>query len=125
MPVTPGKLNLTIYQGATFRRTLKFELAPVPPATVGGPINLTGATARMQIRASVDASTVLLELNAINGRLVIIDEQGGVLLLEISAADTAVLNFPSAVYDMEIEYANGDVDRVLYGAVKLSKEVTR
>jgi len=29
------------------------------------------------------------------------------------------------VYDLEIEYSDGTVDRVLAGTVKLSKEVTR
>ncbi len=123
--MTPGKLNLTIYQGATFRRKLKLEIAPIPPETVGTPVDLTGATARMQVRLNAASDDVLLELNDSNGRLVITDEQSGELTMEISATDTAALDFTQGVYDMEIEYANGVVNRILYGNVKLSKEITR
>lgn len=79
----------------------------------------------MQVRLNAASDDILLELNDSNGRLVITDEQNGELTMYISATDTAALDFTQGVYDMEIEYANGVVDRILYGNVKLSKEVTR
>lgn len=117
--MTPGKLALTIYQGATFRRVVRLK------DDAGDAIDLSGATVRMHVRAKVTTATTLLELNEANGRALITDAAGGEITLLVSAADTAALTFDSAVYDLEIEYAGSMVDRVLYGAVKLSKEVTR
>jgi hypothetical protein len=114
----PGKLNLTIYQGSTWRRVVRL-------ATPAGAVDLSGATVRMHVRAKVTTATTLLELTEANGRALLTDAAGGEITLLVGAADTAALTFDSAVYDLEIEYAGGTVDRVLYGAVKLSKEVTR
>ena len=62
----PAKLKLTIYQGATFRKRLTWK-GPLPAQT---PIDLTGCTARMQVRPEVESSTVLLELTTANGGMV-------------------------------------------------------
>ena len=74
---TPAKLKLTIYQGATFRKRLTWK-GPLPAQT---PIDLTGCTARMQVRPEVESSTVLLELTTANG---------GITLGGVAAAATAV-----------------------------------
>jgi hypothetical protein len=116
--MTPGKLNLTIYQGSTWRRVIRL-------ATVAGAVDLSGATARMHVRATVATTTTLLELTESNGRALITDAAAGEITLLVSAATTALLSFASAVYDLEIEYAGGVVERVLEGNMKLSKEVTR
>jgi len=114
----PAKQKLTIYQGATFSKTVAMT------DDADAPIDLTGATARMQIRRSVSSDTVLLELTTENGRISH-DGAGGVLTLVVDDEDTAALSFGNAVYDLEIEYGNGQVDRALYGDIILSKEVTR
>jgi len=115
--MTPGVLNLTIYQGATFRRVVRLA------ATT--PIDLSGCTARMHVRAQIDDAETLIELTEANGRALVTDAVNGEVTLLIDAEDTAALDFTSAVYDLEIEYSNGFVDRVLQGSVKLKKEVTR
>jgi hypothetical protein len=114
----PGKLNLTIYQGSTWRRVVRL-------ATPAGAVDLSGATVRMHVRATVAATTTLLELTEANGRALITDAAAGEIVLLVSATDTAALTFTSGVYDLEIEYADGVVERILEGAMKLSKEVTR
>lgn len=116
--MTPGKLPQVIYQGATWKRVVRLS-------SRAGPIDLTGATARMMIREKIVDAATIITLNADNARAVISDEENGEITLMIADEDTAALNFASGVYDLEIEYSNGTVDRVLYGAVKLSKEVTR
>jgi hypothetical protein len=116
--MTPGKLNLTIYQGATFRRVVRLA------DDAGEAINLTGAVARMHIRATVDATDTLIELDDSNGRAVVTDAANGEITLMIADEDTGLLT-DGGVYDLEIEYSNGTVDRVLYGKATLSKEVTR
>lgn len=117
--MTPGKLALTMYQGATFKRVIR--LADSTPE----PIDLTGATVRMHVRATISDTATLIELTEANGRATVTDAENGEVTLLISATDTAALSFGKAVYDLEIEYSDGTVDRVLAGTVTLSKEVTR
>lgn len=117
--MTPGSLDLVILQGATFKRILR--LTDATPAA----IDLTGSTARMHIRQTIADTTALIELTESNGRATVTDAAGGEVTLLISDEDTAALDFAKGVYDLEIEYSDGTVDRVLEGKVKLSKEVTR
>lgn len=117
--MTPGKLNLTIYQGATFKRVMRLK------DSANAAIDLTGSTVRMHVRATMSDTTTIIELDEDNGRAVVSDAENGEITLLISDEDTALLDFTSGVYDLEIEYSNGTVDRVLAGSVKLSKEVTR
>lgn len=85
------------------------------------PVDLTGATARMQIRAQVGGA-VLLELTTANGGLALTGP--GTITRTLSAAQTAALTWGEAVYDLEVEYADGTVQRYLQGDVTVSREVT-
>lgn len=113
-----GELNLVIEQGATFDPVLTWK------DQNGALIDLTGFTARMQIRDTVDAPDTLHELTTENGGIAL-GGGAGTITLSISAADTAAFDFEQAVYDLEVEAANGNVTRLLRGVVTLSKEVTR
>lgn len=85
------------------------------------PVDLTGAKARMQIRAGLGGA-LLLELTTENGGLAITGP--GTLVRTLSAAQTAALTWTDGVYDLEVEYADGTVQRYLQGAVTVSREVT-
>ena len=85
------------------------------------PVDLTGATARMQIRDQIGGQ-VLLELTTDNGGLAITGP--GTITRTISAADTAAIAWASAVYDLEVQYPDGTVQRYLQGAVTVIREVT-
>ncbi|RRV80340.1 hypothetical protein [Stutzerimonas stutzeri] len=85
------------------------------------PVDLTGAKARMQIRAGLGGA-VLLELTTENGGLAITGP--GTLTRTLSAAQTAALAWTDAVYDLEVQYPDGTVQRYLQGAVTVSREVT-
>lgn len=119
--MTAANLYITIEQGATFRHSLALKAGAGASAPA---LNLTGYSARMQLRADYSAQDVLLELSTANGRITI-TPLTGLLDLLISAADTALLDFNKALYDLEVESANGEVTRILQGVVTLSKEVTR
>lgn len=116
-----AKLNLAIEQGATWRHGLALRAGP---GTQAPALDLTGFTARMQLRAELSAPDVLVELTSANGRIQITPLEGRLDLL-LSATDTAALDFDRAVYDLEIESAGGEVTRVLTGVVTLSRQVTR
>lgn len=116
-----GKLDLLIEQGATFKHRL---LVKQGSGTSAPAADLTGYTARMQIRTEVEATTALISLTTENGRITITPEDGQ-LDLYISAEDTEALDFETGVHDVEIVSAGGEVTRIVQGKVKLSPEVTR
>lgn len=85
------------------------------------PVDLTGATVRMQVRAGLGGA-VLLELTTENGGLAITGP--GTITRTLTATQTAGLTWTAGVYDLEVEYADGTVQRYLQGAVTVSREVT-
>lgn len=111
-----GLLNLTIEQGATYNLSFLYQDED------GDAINLTGMTARMQLRRQFASDTALLTLTTENGRITITPLEGKIELY-ISATDTALLT-GSGVYDFEL--VNGlVVNRLLEGSFNICNEVTR
>jgi len=113
-----GTLHLTIEQGATFNPVLTWK------DQNGVLIDLTGYSARMQIRENIEDTAVIHTLTDANGHLVL-GGVAGTITFSMSSAITAALDFDTAVYDLELISAGGIVTRLLKGDVILSKEVTR
>ena len=88
------------------------------------PIPLTGYTALMQIRETLESTAVLAELSTANSRI-IIDPINFTIAIKLSAAVTGAFTFDSAVYSMELTDNQGTVYPFLSGSVSLTKEVTR
>lgn len=87
------------------------------------PVDLAGFTARMQIRARLEDTTVIKELTTENGGIVI-NNVTKTIQLNISATDTAAFSFQTAVYSLEL--VNGSVVTPFAGgSLTLIKEVTR
>ena len=110
-----GRYNIVIQQGSTFERTITIK-----QQSTGLPVDLTGATFRGQVREYVEdtvplASFLCTDVDLVNGKFKI----------ALTATTTTSLNFDTGVYDVEIQYADTSVDRILQGTVTLSKEVTR
>lgn len=82
----------------------------------------SGWTARMQIRASADDATVLAEFTDVAG--ITLGDDGSIV---VEGADdvTLLLDFTSAVYDLELEDVDGITYRVAEGRVTLSTHVTK
>ncbi len=116
MTFSPGSYDIKIYQGATFSQTFTWK------DETDTPINLTGYSARMQIRASVDSSSTLVSLTSGSG--ITLGGAAGTIAVLISATDTASLS-QNGVYDLELVSGSGVVTRLLQGNVIVSKEVTR
>ena len=123
-----GIYNLTCEQGATFSRLIEIEqpdLANDPSGETYIEYNLTGYTARMQVRRTVENANYLVSLTSANGGLVVIpgiyENQIQILM---SASVTASIT-QSGVYDLEIVDSSGYVSRVLQGSFTLIPEVTR
>lgn len=115
----PFKHNITIIQGATLRDVTTWKAG-----TPAVPVDLTGCTARMQVRAKIDSADTLLNLTTENGGI-ILGGTAGTVTVFLSATATAALTWKSGVYDLEVQFGNGDVRRLLAGSVAVSPEVTR
>ncbi len=115
--MSTGKCNFTIKQGSTFRKPFQWIAG-------GSPVDMTGWTARMQIRPEVDSEIVIAELTTENGGITI-EPLEGKINLYLSDVETSAFSFESAVYDIELVDQSGDVHRDIEGKIKLSPEVTR
>jgi hypothetical protein len=116
--VPAGTYDFNVDQGATFTATITWS------DENGDPVNLTGYTARMQLRPDVTSSTVTLELLDSNGRIAL-GGAAGTITLTIAATDTAAIGAGNYVYDLELESGGGVVTRLLKGGVNVDAEVTR
>lgn len=116
--MSAGIYDIYMEQGATYNQPLVWK------DSSGTAVNVTGYTARMQIRRTLDATTVILTLTTENGRITVGGSNGLITLL-VSAADTAALTTFCGVYDLEVISPAGVVTRLLEGQVEISKEVTR
>jgi hypothetical protein len=121
MPAAVPPKGLLIECGTTFKAALRLSQKVNKVKT---PIDLTGYSARMQIRASVAAPAVLLDFTVANGRI-IIDEPNGIIRLRLEEADTSAITWKQGVFDLEVIQPNGDVFRLIQGAVRTSPETTR
>lgn len=132
-----AKRDLYIEQGATFKLGFNWygilsdgDGNPVLDENgnpqPGGPVDLTGATARMQIRETYVGAPLLSATNA-NGRITLGTTNGRVDI-KFPSSVTDLLTTENAIYDLEISLPDTpepDVQRVLEGKVKVSLNVTR
>jgi hypothetical protein len=88
------------------------------------PVPLTGYTALMQIRETLESETVIAELSTSNGRIAI-DALNYTISISLPASLTSTFDFDSAVYSMELTDNQGNVFQFLNGSISLVKEVTR
>lgn len=116
----PIKHDFEIVQGATFRPIFVWK----PEGVVA---DLTGCTARMQVRSSNVSKDILLELTTENGKIALNDPLGSIKL-NISATETAALTWANGVYDLELEFPEDSdtyVEKLLRGNVYIMREVTQ
>ena len=116
----PAHIDLDVYKGSTFVKIIQWKTGT--PATA---VNLTGCTARMQIRKAVNDTAILDTLTTENSKIIIHEPLNGKFKIVISAATSTGYTFTSAVYDLEIVFTNGTVTRVIEGCLTAVPEVTR
>lgn len=111
--------DITIEQGATFQLNLVWKDG------AGTPINLTGYTARMQVRRKYTSETALLSFTTENGAITL----GGALgTIAVQGLATLTDDLPApagCVYDLEVISGGGIVTRLVQGGAYISPEVTR
>lgn len=112
------KVDLVIEKGATYKKDFIWKDKTMTP------INITGYTARMQIRKSYHSDSFEIELTTENSGIVI-DGPTGKVSLYISNTGTSALSFSDGVYDLELIDVSADVIKFLRGSVSVIEEVTK
>jgi hypothetical protein len=112
----PGTLNLEMWQGASWDYNLTWT-------TNGTAVNLTGYTARMQVRDAADSDNIRLNLTSGSG--ITLGGTAGTILLDASPTITAGVPSGQYVYDLELVTSGGAVTRLVQGTFIVDPEVTR
>lgn len=116
--MTAIRHDITVDQGASFLLNVQ---ALNEDRSV---MDLTGYSARMQVRSSPSSNTVLMEATTAAGTITI-NAPGGTVMVNVGADLTAAMTWNSGWYDLEIYTSSTNVRRLLEGYASLSLEVTR
>jgi len=116
--MTAANHDIIIEQGATFRLNLLWK------DSLGAPINLTGYTARMQVRRKHSDPTILLNFTTENGAIVLGGAAGTIAVTGLATLTDDLPAKPS-VYDLELVSSGGVVTRLVQGAATITPEVTK
>jgi hypothetical protein len=113
--VPATRWNVVIEQGATWTMALTMTDR-----------DLTGCTARMQIRETITSPTTLVSLTSDpEAGIAVTPGPPGLVTITITATQTAAMTWDHGVYDLELVSLNGTVERLLKGDVTVDYEVTR
>ena len=115
--MTAGTYLITAEQGATFNRVLTWK------NSANVLVNLTGYTARMQVREDYFSTTTALTLTTENSRIVL-GGALGTITLTVPATDMAAMSAGNYVYDLEL-ISGSNVTRLVQGTFTVNAEVTR
>ena len=114
--MTAGIYNFTLDQGSVFYINLQYKDPD------GNPINLTGQTARMQLRRQY-GYPVVLTLTTDPGDGIVITGATGNIAITITDERTEILESGFYVYDLELNNA-GVINRLIQGTLTVSPQVT-
>jgi len=113
--MTPGKVNFVCPQGSTFSRTLTYKLDDTP-------VNLSGYTARLQVREYHYSDDFIANLTSSSG--ITLGGSAGTITVSMAASATESFVPGDYVYDLEI-VTGGTVTRLIEGKFTVTPEVTR
>lgn len=113
--------DLKIEQGATFDQSFIYNDIGPPKA----PIDLTGYTARMQVRKSHDDANTILSHTDTDPEITLGGVNGTITLLFDDVLTEALVAPFKGVYDFELIDPSGVVTRLLEGEFFVTPEVTR
>lgn len=117
MVVKPIIKQFIVYQGSTFIANFQWKNNDVY-------ILDSECKVDMQIRPDIKSETVICEASTANNKITI-NESTGIITIKIPATETELFNFDKAVYDIELEFGNGDRFRIVQGNISLNLGVTR
>lgn len=117
MAVTPGQVNFLCPQGSTFSKQITYKIENIP-------VDLTGYSARLQVRENHYSSETLLDISSPDNGMSLGGSAGTIDIL-VSASDTSNIPAGNFLYDLELESSGGEVSRIIEGSFIVTPEVTR
>ena len=120
-----GIYNVMAEQGSSFLLVLNFEYPDLtdPSGETFLPWDLSGYTARCQIRRLIDDADFMIEMTTENSGIQLEAGETGEIRLIMTPTQTAALT-TNGVYDLEI-VSGTEVSKVIAGNFTLIPEVTR
>ena len=118
MGACAGQYNIVADQGATLSRNIHWK------DENGAPIDVTGYSARMQVRQRFVSASPVISLTSPSGGITL-GGSSGTIVVTASATVMAGVEAGDYVYDLEMVASNGVVTRLVQGSFKVRPEVTR
>ena len=113
--ITINSINSTGYTTYTSGGTVEYY-APYP---------LQYYSAVLQIRANVNSDAIILALNSSAGGGIVLDTTTSTITVTLTAQQTALFDFTTAVYGMELTDTSGVVTPFITGNITVVKDVIR
>lgn len=112
-----GQKNFEVDQNATFSFVVEYK------DDNGNAIDLTGASAKMQVRDVKGGTKLAVTLTSPSGGIVI-NGPLGKLTVTLTPTQTNKLFYPKSVYDIMVIDSNGNKIKLLEGFMTLNRSVT-
>jgi len=112
-----GQKNFEVDQNATFSFIVEYK------DNSGLPIDLTGSTAKMQVRDTKGGSKLAFSLTSPAGGITITPLLGK-LTIKMTPTQTNKLFYPKSSYDIMVTDSNANKIKLLEGFITLSRSVT-
>jgi hypothetical protein len=112
-----GQKNFEVDQNATFSFVVEYK------DENDNAIDLTGASAKMQVRDTKGGSKLAVTLTSPSGGITI-DGLNGKLTVKMTPTQTSKLFYPKSSYDVMVVDTNGNKIKLLEGFITLNRSVT-
>jgi len=112
------KKNWEVDQNTTFTFTVEYK------DNSGSPIDITGCTAKMQVRDTKGGSKLAFTLTSPSTGGITVDGPNGKLIVKITPTQTNKLFYPKSSYDIMLTDTNLNKIKLLEGFMTLSRSVT-
>ena len=112
-----GQKNFEVDQNATFSFIVEYK------DNNGLPIDLTGSTAKMQVRDTKGGSKLAFSLTSPSGGIVITPLLGKVTI-KMTPTQTNKLFYPKSSYDIMVTDSHANKIKLVEGFITLSRSVT-
>ena len=112
-----GQKNFEIDQNATFSFVVEYKDED------GNAIDLSGASAKMQVRDTKGGTKLAVTLTSPSGGITI-DGPNGKLTVKMTPTQTSKIFYPKSSYDLMVVDSNANKIKLLEGFMTLNRSVT-
>lgn len=112
-----GQKNFEVDQNTTFTFIVEYKDSD------GDPIDLTGASAKLQVRDTKGGPKLAFTLTSPSGGITI-DAPSGKITVTMTPAQTNKLFYPKSSYDLMVTELNSVKTKLVEGFIMLSRSVT-